>query len=97
MICRVKICIVSDSHDRADVLERAVSDAAAEGAQAVIHCGDLIGAHTLRPPTRAWTLADEKSSWCTIRNTAMRWPAAGTGTWCAAGTPTRRASSASRP
>jgi uncharacterized protein len=46
MICRVKICIVSDSHDRADALERAVNDAAAEGAQAVIHCGDLIGAHT---------------------------------------------------
>jgi uncharacterized protein len=45
----VKICIVSDSHDRADALERAVSDAAAEGAQAVVHCGDLIGAHTLRP------------------------------------------------
>jgi putative phosphoesterase len=53
MICRVKICIVSDSHDRADALERAVNDAAAEGAQAVVHCGDLIGAHTLRPALRA--------------------------------------------
>ena len=49
----MKICIVSDSHDRADALERAVNDAAAEGAQAVIHCGDLIGAHTLRPALRA--------------------------------------------
>ena len=48
-IGRVKICIVSDSHDRADALERAVRAAAAEGAQAVVHCGDLIGAHTLRP------------------------------------------------
>jgi len=45
----VKICIVSDSHDRADALERAVRDAAAQGAEAVIHCGDLIGAQTLRP------------------------------------------------
>ena len=46
---RMKICIVSDSHDRAEALEGAVKDAAAEGAQAVVHCGDLIGAHTLRP------------------------------------------------
>lgn len=45
----MKICIVSDSHDRADALASAVRDAAAQGAAAVIHCGDLIGAHTLRP------------------------------------------------
>jgi uncharacterized protein len=45
----VKICIVSDSHDRADPLLSAVSAALAEGAEAVIHCGDVIGAHTLRP------------------------------------------------
>jgi uncharacterized protein len=45
----MKICIVSDSHDRADPLASAVREAAAQGAQAVIHCGDLIGAHTLRP------------------------------------------------
>jgi hypothetical protein len=51
MIGRVKICIVSDSHDRAEALGRAVNDAAAEGAQAVVHCGDVIGAQTLRP---AW-------------------------------------------
>ena len=44
----MKICIVSDSHDRADPLEAAVRAAAAEGAQAVIHCGDLIGTQTLR-------------------------------------------------
>ena len=44
----VKLCIVSDSHDRADPLARAVRDAAAEGATAVIHCGDLIGTQTLR-------------------------------------------------
>jgi uncharacterized protein len=45
----VKICIVSDSHDRADALARAVRDGAAEGAQVVIHCGDVIGTQTLRP------------------------------------------------
>jgi putative phosphoesterase len=45
----VKICIVSDSHDRAEALAQAVSSAKEQGAQAVIHCGDLIGAHTLRP------------------------------------------------
>ena len=44
----MKICIVSDSHDRADPLARAVSEAAAQGALAVIHCGDLIGTQTLR-------------------------------------------------
>lgn len=45
----MKICIVSDSHDRADALARAVGEAKEQGAEAVIHCGDLIGAHTLRP------------------------------------------------
>jgi len=45
----VKICIVSDSHDRADALAQAVGDAKAQGAEAVIHCGDLIGAQTVKP------------------------------------------------
>jgi putative phosphoesterase len=44
----VKICIVSDSHDRADALAQAVAQAKKMGAQAVIHCGDLIGTQTLR-------------------------------------------------
>ena len=44
----MKICVVSDSHDRADPLAAAVKAAAARGAQAVIHCGDLIGTQTLR-------------------------------------------------
>lgn len=44
----MKVCIVSDSHDRAAALERAVHEGAAEGATAVIHCGDLIGTNTLR-------------------------------------------------
>ena len=45
----MKICIVSDSHDRADALAQAVGEAKALGAEAVLHCGDLIGAQTLKP------------------------------------------------
>jgi uncharacterized protein len=45
----MKICIVSDSHDRAEPLADAVRAAKAEGAEAVIHCGDLIGTQTLKP------------------------------------------------
>lgn len=45
---QMKICIVSDSHDRSAPLAAAVTAAKAAGAQAVIHCGDLIGAQTLR-------------------------------------------------
>jgi hypothetical protein len=48
----MKICIVSDSHDRADALTAAVRAAAGLGAQAVIHCGDLIGTHTVRGAMR---------------------------------------------
>ena len=44
----MRICIVSDSHDRSDPLARAVREGAAEGATAVIHCGDIIGTQTLR-------------------------------------------------
>ena len=44
----MKIGIVSDSHDRADALSRAVLEAKAQGAVQVIHCGDLIGTQTLR-------------------------------------------------
>ncbi len=43
----MKICIVSDSHDRADALARSVHEAKTLGAEAVVHCGDLIGGHTL--------------------------------------------------
>jgi len=45
----MKVCIVSDSHDRADALAQAVREAKAQGAEAVIHCGDLIGAQSLKP------------------------------------------------
>jgi hypothetical protein len=44
----MKICIVSDSHDRSDPLVAAITEAQTAGAQAVIHCGDLIGVNTLR-------------------------------------------------
>ena len=44
----MKICIVSDSHDRAEPRAGAVREAAARGAAAVIHCGDVIGTQTLR-------------------------------------------------
>lgn len=44
----MKICIVSDSHDRGPMLAEAVAAAQAEGAQAVIHCGDLIGVNTVK-------------------------------------------------
>ena len=44
----MKICIVSDSHDRSEPLAAAVTAAHKAGPQAVIHCGDVIGAHTLR-------------------------------------------------
>lgn len=45
----LKICIVSDSHDRADPLLAAAQAGARAGASALIHCGDVIGANTLRP------------------------------------------------
>jgi putative phosphoesterase len=44
----MKICIVSDSHDRSDALAAAIAEAQAAGAECVIHCGDVIGANTLR-------------------------------------------------
>ena len=44
----MKVCIVSDSHDRADALAQAVREGRALGAQLVIHCGDLIGTQTLK-------------------------------------------------
>ena len=44
----MKVCIVSDSHDRADPLAEAVRAGKEQGAEAVIHCGDVIGTQTLR-------------------------------------------------
>ena len=44
----MKICILSDSHDRGPMMAKAVGIAMDEGAEAVIHCGDIIGGNTLR-------------------------------------------------
>lgn len=45
----MKICIVSDSHDNRDMLAAAVTEAKALGAEAVLHCGDVIAPTALRP------------------------------------------------
>lgn len=44
----MKVCIVSDSHDNRYLLAAAVKDAQAKGAEAVIHCGDVVAPTTLR-------------------------------------------------
>ena len=44
----MKIAVVSDSHDHGDLLARAIEMARDWGAQAILHCGDVIGANTLR-------------------------------------------------
>ena len=43
----MKICIVSDSHDHREPLTAAVTEAKSLGAQAVLHCGDLVAPSTL--------------------------------------------------
>lgn len=45
----MKICIVSDSHDRRDLLAAAVKEAKSLGAEAVLHCGDVSAPTALRP------------------------------------------------
>lgn len=44
----MKLCIVSDSHDRGPMLATAIAEAKTRGAECVLHCGDLIGTNTLR-------------------------------------------------
>lgn len=43
----MKICIVSDSHDHREPLAAAVEEAKALGAEAILHCGDLVAPSTL--------------------------------------------------
>jgi len=43
----MKICILSDSHDNRPLLQAAVRDAKAAGAEAVLHCGDVVAPSTL--------------------------------------------------
>jgi putative phosphoesterase len=44
----MKVCLLSDSHDNRRLLEHAVADAKARGAEAVLHCGDVVAPTTLR-------------------------------------------------
>lgn len=43
----MKICILSDSHDNRGLLYAAVEEAKARGAEAVLHCGDVVAPSTL--------------------------------------------------
>ncbi|MDA8421469.1 MAG: YfcE family phosphodiesterase [Pseudomonadota bacterium] len=43
----MKICVVSDSHDNRQRLAAAVREARHYGAQAVLHCGDIVAPSTL--------------------------------------------------
>ncbi len=45
----MKVCIVSDSHDRRDLLKAAVTEAKQLGASAVLHAGDVVAPTALRP------------------------------------------------
>ena len=49
----MKLAIVSDSHDNRTLLEAAVRDAKARGAEAVLHCGDVVAPSTLNVLTTA--------------------------------------------
>jgi putative phosphoesterase len=43
----MKICILSDSHDHREPMSSAIADAKARGAEAILHCGDLVAPSTL--------------------------------------------------
>jgi len=43
----MKICILSDSHDHIALLDAAVADAIAAGAEMILHCGDVVAPSTL--------------------------------------------------
>jgi putative phosphoesterase len=43
----MKVCILSDSHDHIPLLDTAVAQAHSLGAEAVLHCGDLVAPSTL--------------------------------------------------
>jgi putative phosphoesterase len=43
----MKVCILSDSHDHIPLLDAAVSRAKAQGAEVVLHCGDVVAPSTL--------------------------------------------------
>jgi hypothetical protein len=43
----MKVCILSDSHDHIPLLDAAVAEAKRWGAQAILHCGDVVAPSTL--------------------------------------------------
>jgi putative phosphoesterase len=43
----MKVCILSDSHDHIPLLDAAVAEARDAGAEAVLHCGDVVAPSTL--------------------------------------------------
>ncbi len=44
----MKVCILSDSHDHISLLDYAIAEAKERGAEAVIHCGDVVAPSTLK-------------------------------------------------
>lgn len=44
----MKICILSDSHDHIPLLDFAASEAKDRGAEAILHCGDVVAPSTLK-------------------------------------------------
>ena len=44
----MKICIISDSHDNIPLLLAAGEDAKARGAEAILHCGDIVAPSVLK-------------------------------------------------
>lgn len=44
----MKICVISDSHDNRHLMAAAVEAAKEQGAEAVIHCGDVVAPTTLK-------------------------------------------------
>ncbi len=44
----MKICILSDSHDHILLLDAAATEAKGRGAEAILHCGDVVAPNTLK-------------------------------------------------
>ncbi|OQX31752.1 MAG: YfcE family phosphodiesterase [Candidatus Sedimenticola endophacoides] len=44
----MKVCILSDSHDHIPLLDAAAADARGRGAEAILHCGDVVAPSTLK-------------------------------------------------
>lgn len=44
----MKVCLLSDSHDHIPLMDAAVAQARTLGAEAVLHCGDVVAPSTLR-------------------------------------------------